>query len=650
MPLACFETYSNLQKDDDCFNARLQEINREIQDILVKTTQQREDYLGPSCVSPQLRQTIKSDLQGIAGPPADVPATTPSNLFYESLAAKQILQCTEDQLRALLEPLIEAKVHQMLKVLVGKLERTRDHQEETKASVVALSEEYQEQRRVLQTTLASFKHQASRFQQLQADFKDHEQCCHEQLTAINDTLSAFNGKTQLSEQRTARRLDELARHHHETIRNSLIDMENHVLQWKGELEGVVHRQVSDWRVWSDELEAHLARSQGVLSSVAEIVNKHTVDLRDLMETELEKRSEVRSCRRDVNRLEMLLRCGGSLLYTREDREIADVVNYRDNIQLIDRAKASEPSSMVLVQEISHTKEQVSYLGSRIEELERCLGELSQTHARGDGIVNRGGITRHEVTPQKRVQDEVLTSTRHQNSATANMSGQVPFHSYLSSTSTMRSPSERQPKLSNTITGNVKSRFCSPEQQPHWRATHLDKNSAFLFPLERSGSTRNSEHEKPVQRVVALEASMRNSRPGEQYVHNKIHPPQYSSVLPHEECASEVKVKEDLNTPLSANKREDSSSFLTSMHKSLSLQEDRLVTDDLRRAVGNDADVEETDSYRSRTESATHHQHLEEQMKGNEDVLLVRPDQYPPAPASDSESERNNYKLSRLAID
>ncbi|CCW68877.1 unnamed protein product [Phytomonas sp. Hart1] len=679
MSLSCSETYRNLQKDDDCFNLRLQEISREIEVILVKTAQQREDLLGRSQASP-LRHVIEGNLQDISGPAVAIPEMIPSNLFNEGVAVKQQQkQFTENQLLALLEPLVETKVHQILQGFIGKVERTQNQQEETENSMIALSEDYREQRRMMQNSLTLFKHQTSRLQHFETDFKDHEQRCQERLTLINDSLGALNEKSQLSEQRAVRRLDELVKNHHETVLHSLTDMETHVHQWKGDVESLVYRQVSDWRLWSDELEAHVARLQGVLGSVAETVNKHTVDLRNLMETVLEKHSEIRSCRRDVNRLEMLIHCGGNLLYTGKDREIAAVEGYFDRIPLIDGVKGSEPSSMVSFRELSHVKDQVNFLSCRIEDLERCFGKLGSAHIKVDSNFNGGGMNSDRATLRRLDHAELLNRSNHHDSAAERMSNSVPFRS-MPSMSSMVSPSERQAKGIKTMTNNATARLLPQDKQTRRKTKHYEKNYAFSSsqpyeqtPLtsvntstlshserqlthfnvrEHGGIPRNSTPENPVECVGEIEAGIRNYRKNKPYVHDKLYPLQCSSATPLQAPSDEARVdeREDPNIPDTINKQEGSSLFLAPMHKNTPFPEYNQVAQNRRHAADDDVDTEEVNSYQSRTESPMYHKYFDKEIHDNGRIPPIHQDQYLPAPVSDSESERINYKLSRLAID
>lgn len=353
---------TNLSEENDFFNVRLQDINKEMDSILARTSQQRSD------LNKFLAYGNPTGSDGAAGRSSGIVPAAPSpyndmivhDVVIEQAVKKhcevQLSSWMADQLPRLLAPLVQKEVERVIERWSSQIYVVRDSQEETKRALASLHDQWRERQLAFNNAMAAVEHNArTTLQRYEAEMEERGRQWRSEMTTVADSLSEMKQRSHRMEQQGLRRMDELVRRHYDTLQSSLVDIEAQVHVWAEELNGIVRGQAQSMRSQRDALEETVARLQGSLSSTVDACNRQAVDLRTLLEDNVERRSEVRTCQRDVNRLEMLVQCAGTFMDqpTRPGTERSSYI-------------------IPLSQEIGRVQQHVSFLGGRVEGVERHL--------------------------------------------------------------------------------------------------------------------------------------------------------------------------------------------------------------------------------------------------------------------------------------
>ncbi|KAL7701937.1 hypothetical protein NQL31_000234 [Lotmaria passim] len=406
--------YLDVKHDDEVFAARLQEVNREMDTLLNKTSRTRHEMdrsaaevrmgvpLSYSTTGEGIRRssTSPSFLYGVDGVTGSSSALRDD--LTRSVVSAELTQWIHTHLPTLVAPLVEAQVQRHLHQLRDTVADVRARQTEVEESLKEVKEQLRMHRRDMQAGLAAIQ------RGVQCDMADHQRLIDGRLSAwreevqqAKDDVHTLQMQSRTEAERVDRRLDEALQRRERHVQDTLDNLDHDLQQWRLALQHDVEKDVQSSHAQHDALEEHVAQLQGALSSTTHMASRCTAELQRLMEDSVDRASEVRLCRRDVNRLEMLVQC--SALHTVTKKEAAVCLAAKSGkdgdkktsaAAKDDTSNAHALSSVVaLAEEVAHVNEKVQAVVSRMDCLDRQVRQLDVALARGAAaaIASRGSF-------------------------------------------------------------------------------------------------------------------------------------------------------------------------------------------------------------------------------------------------------------------
>ncbi|KAK7201250.1 hypothetical protein NESM_000186600 [Novymonas esmeraldas] len=378
------------RRDDELFAARLRVVNEETDALLLRTSRTRREL---DRTSAEARMGVPlhffpHDVAGrveaatsVAGP------REPQQLrddLARSVVSAELAQWVRGHLPGLVAPLVEAQVQQQLQKLRDAVEEVRCRQAEVEKASRDAAEQVRAHRRDMNAAFAAAQGEAQR------DMQEHQRSVERQLATWGEelrrvredvhALKRHSGST--SEQQEQRITDALQRQHihvQETLENLGYELQ----RWRQTTAREARRETQELQAQFGTLEDQLAQALGTLTSTAEMASDCAVDIRRLMEDAVGRSSETRLCRRDVNRLEMLVQCAALQTVSFAGAAGAGA----------GAGGGSSAAALVLngvSQEMARLSDALHSVVGRVDGIDRHLRQLEATVARGMVLSGGGG--------------------------------------------------------------------------------------------------------------------------------------------------------------------------------------------------------------------------------------------------------------------
>lgn len=211
----------------------------------------------------------------------------------------------------------------------------------------------------------------------------------EEVMLLKNRLLSLETDARVGEQRTERRIDELTQRHHDQTRSTLAELQSHLFTWQSEKDAESSGQLATVRESCAKLEHDVGRLEGVLNRCVDTAEATVAELNELLGETAEQRSEVRVCRRDVNRLEMLVQCSADCCALSARTHSTHTGGGGGEHDATSRAAAS-CDSILVAQELLDSRESISFLSGQLASLERRVFVMEQRRGegRGGGMVER----------------------------------------------------------------------------------------------------------------------------------------------------------------------------------------------------------------------------------------------------------------------
>ncbi|EKF31737.1 hypothetical protein MOQ_004421 [Trypanosoma cruzi marinkellei] len=383
--------------EEDHFRQRLDSINKEMQAIIERTAIERDRLYRNSAMG-----SLAWDMTDAT--PKE--ATEPAFLFHAPvfnttttipapsrriLDESDVRRIVADEMKAWKE----AFEQRMADSIKGVNTTMSQRLAEMNKSHLELAESIKETTEVSTRGLGEMQNALDRIQRcakipienLSREMEVHVKGITSEQNHLRDAVFALQNEARIEQQRGDRRVDELVRRHHDLVRNSLLELDSHVFGLRDELEQMVRAQARKTSEECDVIHQHVARLRGALEATNDTTTQWVTELRGLMEENISSRSEMRLCRRDINRLEMLLQC-----VTVGDRDAGAMSGARDGLLRgeLDRTTVGVEVSSG---EFMALKERVNLLQQRIEKMDRQMtvmdGALHRLFAAGGGGGSQG---------------------------------------------------------------------------------------------------------------------------------------------------------------------------------------------------------------------------------------------------------------------
>eukprot|EP00796_Vickermania_ingenoplastis_P005370 gene5370-3865_t len=373
----CLFTTLSVKLDFPCdfFDVRLKEINSEMQGILDRTKQRRSElYAMPPAEAalPAIAPAAAPSPQCAA--PLD---SVPSDYLEKTISRVcqvEVAKWMEANLHTFLEPVIQSHAGKQVDTIQRGLQDLRFSHREVLSVVQEVKSEIDEQRNRLQSAVSRIERQALAVQQqLHEDVEGKTKKLQEVLGGVEESVIELQKAMKEEQRRSERRLEDAVKRQQESVHAMLVRLEDQVFHWRDELSARVRQHIDQMRGNQSSLETHVVRLQGMLDSTVEAVNRQALDVRGLMEEGVERRSELRTCRRDVNRLDMLVQClAGGYGTGAQQPGASGASTGRTSSPGVDTR-----SSMLLMQELLGVKEKLESLNGRIGVVEGAQDHLDR---------------------------------------------------------------------------------------------------------------------------------------------------------------------------------------------------------------------------------------------------------------------------------
>ncbi|AYU83160.1 hypothetical protein LdCL_350041000 [Leishmania donovani] len=378
--------YLDARRDDERFTARLEEVNKEVDGLLLKTSRTRHE-LDRSAAEVHMGVPLHFHPRDAAGrvhlAPSDPAGSLPGPLparddLARSLVLAELSQWSRSHLPSLVSRLVEDQVQQQLLSLRDSVEEVRARQAKVEKAARDAAEQVRAHRADMRAAFSAAHEETQR------DMEEHQRAVKRQLAAwgeelrrVREDVLAWKQQSANTCDRQEQQISEALHRQQAHVQEVFETLERELQRWRQTTSRAVHKEAEELRVQHHALGHRVAQIQGMMTSTTDMVAHCTAEMQRLMEHAVSRSSEVRVCRRDVNRLEMLVRC--SSLQTALPTAGTGSSGTNDN------STASPAASVVLnrlTQEMVRFSDSLHAIVDRIDGLDRDVRQLEMAVARG----------------------------------------------------------------------------------------------------------------------------------------------------------------------------------------------------------------------------------------------------------------------------
>ncbi|KEG15034.1 hypothetical protein DQ04_00211170 [Trypanosoma grayi] len=365
---------SSLTSEDGLFRQRLDSINKEMQAIIERTAIERDRLFRTGAMASlpwSIDDATKIGGAELVHPLQSVAVAASANAMQLVVDEATVRRIVTDEMKGL-----KTMFQQMLSEAVsGVHSAVQRRLEEVSKCQADLAESLREATEASRRGLAELQGGFSRLQrsterpveELAKELESFVATSTTEQTRLRDAIAALQNEARIEQQRGDRRVDELVRRHHDLVRNSLLELDTQAGGLRDEMQGMLRTHARQAAEERDAVQHHVARLQGALEATNDTTTRWVTELRSLMEENIARRSEIRSCFRDCNRLEMLL--GGASPSDAARAERRDVS--RGPVDSRAGGATVHPG------ELRAVKEKISNLFSRTEKVEQQVAQMDE---------------------------------------------------------------------------------------------------------------------------------------------------------------------------------------------------------------------------------------------------------------------------------
>ncbi|KAG5466938.1 hypothetical protein LSCM1_01115 [Leishmania martiniquensis] len=377
--------YIDARRDDERFTARLQEVNKELDGLLFKTSRARHE-LGRTAAEVRMGVPLHFYPRNASGradlfpsTSADAPLGQPQvrDGLAQSVEPAELSPWVRAHLSSLVAPLVEAQMQQQLLSLRGSMEEVRVRQGKVEKAARDGMEQADVHRADICSAFAAAQEASKR------DMEAHQNAVQRQISAYSEELQrlredvlAVKRQRVIMDDRQEQQVREALRRQQTHMQEVLETLEHDLRRWQQMTSRSVHKEMQELQAQLRTLENHVEQIQEKLRSTSDIAANCMEEVRRLMEDAVGRSSEVRVCRRDVNRLEMLIQCSSlqTAMLTVEAGSSDD------------KQSGTAPNATLvvngLIQEVARLSDSLHAMAGRVDCLDRHLRQLEVAVARG----------------------------------------------------------------------------------------------------------------------------------------------------------------------------------------------------------------------------------------------------------------------------
>lgn len=401
--------YSDVRHDDEVFAARLQEVNREMDTLLHKTSRTRHEM---DRTAAEVRMGVPLHFaayeEGCRGTNAraaachsllpDVASDTVGGSsgalrddLTRAVVSAELHQWVHAHLPRLVAPLVEAQVQHHLQHLRSAVEEVQARQKEVEAGVTEATAQLRVHRRDMQAALSGIQRGVKQdMDECQRRVDGELNTFKEEVQRAKDEVKALQAQTRGEPERMDRRLGNALQHHQQQMHDSFAHLDRELQRWRHSVQRDLEKNALAVQQQQSEVEGHMAQLQGAVASTAEMATHCTAELRHVMEEAVVRASEVRRCRGDVNRLEMLVECTAAL--PSPSRRVQKDRRRRAGEGSEDTGGENDvPALLSVTHDVAHLGEKLQAVVTRVDSLDRHVRLMDVALARGVAAAARGPL-------------------------------------------------------------------------------------------------------------------------------------------------------------------------------------------------------------------------------------------------------------------
>ncbi|CAG9582710.1 conserved hypothetical protein [Leishmania major strain Friedlin] len=379
-------SYLAARRDDERFTVRLEEVNKEMDGLLLKTSRTRHE-LDRSAAEVHMGVPLHFHPCDVAGrvhlAPSDPAGSGPGRLparddLARSLVLAELSQWSRSHLPSLVARLVEDQVQQQLLSLRDSAEEVRARQAKVEKAARDAAEQVRAHRADMHAAFSAAREETQR------DMEEHQRTVKRQLAAwgeelrrVREDVLTWKQQSTNAGDRQEQRISEALQRQQAHVQEAFETLECEMQRWRQTTSRAVHKEAEELRAQHHALEHLVAQIQGMMTSTADMVAHCAAETQRLMEHAVSRSSEVRVCRRDVNRLEMLVRCSSLQTVLPTASTGSNGVN--------DNSTASPAASVVLnrlTPEMARFSDSLHAIVARIDGLDRDVRQLEMAVTRG----------------------------------------------------------------------------------------------------------------------------------------------------------------------------------------------------------------------------------------------------------------------------
>ncbi|CBZ30906.1 conserved hypothetical protein [Leishmania mexicana MHOM/GT/2001/U1103] len=377
--------YIEARRDDERFTARLEEVNREMDGLLLKTSRTRHEL---DCSAAEVHMGVPLNFHPHNVPgrvhlaPSDPTGGLPGPLparddLARNLVLAELSQWSRSHLPSLVARVVEDQVQQQLLSLRDSVE-VRARQAKVEKAARDAAEQVRVHRADMHAAFLAVQEETQRaMEEHQRTVKRQLAAWGEELRRVQEDVLAQKQQNANTGDRQEQRISEALQRQQAHVQETFETLEHELQRWRQTTSRAVHKEAEELRAQHHALGNHVAQIQGMMTSTADMVAHCTAEMQRLMDHAVSRSSEVRVCRRDVNRLEMLVRCYALQTVLPTGGTGSSGAN--------DKSTASSAAPVVLnrlTQEMARFSDSLHAIASRINYLDCDVRQLEMAVARG----------------------------------------------------------------------------------------------------------------------------------------------------------------------------------------------------------------------------------------------------------------------------
>lgn len=377
---------SAVKADDEVFTTRVREVNQEMDQLLKRTTQSGQQL---SRAAAEVRIGVAS---GFYGPAYDRSSITASvdpippprrDDLARSVVSAELSQWAQIHLPSLVEQLVDARVEKQLRTYHGEVKVVQHRLMEAERTVQEMAESAKEHRQGVDSAVAA-QERATRVahRRMQEEIHSREQHLSLEVALAKESVEEIRSSAAAAVHRTERIVSEAVQRQKSAAEDSLLHLEEELRRWKTAVKQLFENDIESLGQAHGELEKQVAAIQGVQCSISEVVTQCSIDLQRLMADAVERSSEVRSCIRNVNRVELLLDYTVPGAFRAEQPSPSNTASERN--------ANPDGGTHVLTHQVVENRERIFSMMRRVDGLERMVRQLELALLRSGGGMGWGG--------------------------------------------------------------------------------------------------------------------------------------------------------------------------------------------------------------------------------------------------------------------